>query len=57
MSRRKNGARKEWKRKLTEISNLKKKLRKNPDNDALRSKISTLKSRVVMPEKKNDKNK
>ena len=49
MSRRKNGARKEWKKKLTEISKLKQKLRKNPDNDQLRMKINSLIKRVVMP--------
>ena len=49
MSRRKNGTRKEWRRKLTEISKLKKKLKKDPDNDQLKMKISTLVKRVVMP--------
>ena len=33
MSRRKNGIRKAWKKKLLEISNLTKKLKKNPGND------------------------
>ena len=56
MSRRKNGARKDWKKKLTEISVLKKKLKKNPDNDSLRSKLKTLISRAIMPKsKKHDK--
>ena len=49
MSRRKNGVRKEWRKKLTEISKLKQKLRKNPDNDQLRMKINTLIKRAVMP--------
>ena len=52
MSRRKNGVRKDWKKNLTKISLLKKKLRKNPDNDSLRSQIKTLISRTRMPEKK-----
>ena len=56
MSRRKNGARKDWKKKLTEISILKKKLKKSPDNDSLRSKLKTLISRATMPKsKKHDK--
>ena len=46
MSRRKNGANKARNKKLTELSNLKKKLRKNPDDDALRSKIKTIISRL-----------
>ena len=49
MSRRKNGVRKEWKRKLTEIGKLKKKFRKDPENDQLKMKINTLIKRVVMP--------
>jgi hypothetical protein len=52
MSRRKNGVRKDWRRKLTEISKLKKKLKRNPENDSLRSKIKTLISRANMPERK-----
>lgn len=51
MSKR-NGARKDWKKKLTQISLLKKKLRKNPENDSLRSNIKTLIDRAKMPEKK-----
>ena len=49
MSRRKNGTRKAWKKKLTEISNLTKKLKKNPENDSLRMKLKSLKQKVVMP--------
>jgi hypothetical protein len=56
MSRRKNGVRKDWKKNLTKISVLKKKLKKNPENDALRSQIKTLISRTNMPKsKKHDK--
>ena len=56
MSRRKNGVRKDWKKNLTKISGLKKKLKKNPENDALRSQIKTLISRTNMPKsKKHDK--
>jgi len=51
MSRRKNGVRKDWKKKLTEISMLKKKLRKNPENSAIKSKVKSLCSSVVMPKK------
>ena len=49
MSRRKNGVRKEWKRKLTEIGKLKKKFKKDPEDDQLKMKINTLVKRVVMP--------
>ena len=49
MSRRKNGVKKEWRKKLTEISKLKNKLRRDPDNDQLKMKINTLVKRVVMP--------
>ena len=51
MSRRKNGVRKEWKRKLTEIYQLKKKLKKNPNNNTLDSNIKALCSRATMPKK------
>ena len=52
MSRRKNGIRKAWKKKLLEISNLTKKLKKNPGNDSLRMKLKSLKQKVVMPKSK-----
>tara|TARA_Y100001963_G_scaffold113406_1_gene157075 strand:+ start:289 stop:450 length:162 start_codon:yes stop_codon:yes gene_type:complete len=51
MSRRKNGVRKEWKRKLTEIYQLKKKLKKKPNNNTLDSNIKALCSRAIMPKK------
>tara|TARA_B100000767_G_C19359860_1_gene367374 strand:+ start:92 stop:256 length:165 start_codon:yes stop_codon:yes gene_type:complete len=51
MSRRKNGVRKDWKKKLVEISLLKKKLRKNPENSTIRSKVKSMCSSVVMPKK------
>ena len=52
MSRRKNGIRKAWKKKLLEISNLTKKLKKNPGNDSLRMRLRSLKQKVVMPKSK-----
>jgi hypothetical protein len=55
MSRRKNGVRKDWKKNLTKISILKKKLKKNPENDSLRSSIKTLISRTNMPKSKKNK--
>tara|TARA_R110002153_G_scaffold200330_1_gene353661 strand:+ start:758 stop:922 length:165 start_codon:yes stop_codon:yes gene_type:complete len=51
MSRRKNGVRKDWKKKLEEISMLRKKLKKSPENSSIRSKIKSLCSSVVMPKK------
>ena len=41
MSRRKNGVRKEWKRRLTEINTLKKRLKKNPENESLKVYFET----------------
>ena len=52
MSRIKNGTRKAWKKKLLEISNLTKKLKKNPGNDSLRMRLRSLKQKVVMPKSK-----
>lgn len=51
MSRRKNGVRKEWKKKLTEIYQLKKRLKKNPNNTTLSSNIKALCTRATMPKK------
>tara|TARA_Y100001938_G_C8089612_1_gene434243 strand:+ start:608 stop:766 length:159 start_codon:yes stop_codon:yes gene_type:complete len=52
MSRRKNGVRKDWKKKLTELNVLNKKLKRDPENTVLQSKIATIKQRAVMPKKK-----
>tara|TARA_Y100000361_G_C11057188_1_gene288525 strand:+ start:209 stop:379 length:171 start_codon:yes stop_codon:yes gene_type:complete len=51
MSRRKNGVRKDWRTLLTKISTLKKKQRKNPDDQSLNTKIQSLLSKVRMPKK------
>ena len=51
MSRRKNGVRKDWRTLLTKINTLKKKQRKNPDDDSSKSKIQGLISKVRMPKK------
>ena len=52
MSRRKNCVRKEWKRRLTEINTLKKRLKKNPENESLKGKIKGFLARVVPPKNK-----
>ena len=49
MSRRKNGVRKRWKEQLTEIYQLKKRLKKNPNNTTLSSRIKSLCSKTTMP--------
>ena len=51
MSRRKNGVRKDRKKKLTELNVLYKKLKKDPENSTLLSKIATIKQRAVMPKR------
>tara|TARA_R110001592_G_scaffold210294_4_gene461730 strand:- start:1392 stop:1568 length:177 start_codon:yes stop_codon:yes gene_type:complete len=52
MSRRKNGVRKDWKKKLTELNILNKKLKRDPENTVLQGKISTIRQRTVMPKGK-----
>lgn len=45
MSRRKNGVRKDWKKKLTELNRINKKLKKKPDNiPLLTSKLKIIES-------------
>ena len=53
MSRRKNGVRKRWKEQLTEIYQLKKRLKKNPNNTTLSSRIKSLCSKTTMPKNNN----
>jgi hypothetical protein len=52
MSRRKNGVRREWRNKLTELNLLNKKLKKNPEDATILSKISSVKQRIIMPKSK-----